>query len=88
MFYFRKTTSQILPKFDSTRAYQYLKDQCALGPRNAGSEGHHARYAPCTPEQLANPASYPPAGKREPYRDIGKAAADIDKLVTDLKAAN
>ncbi len=41
-----------------------------------------------TPEQLANPASYPPAGKREPYRDIGKAAADIDKLVTDLKAAN
>lgn len=42
-----------------------------------------------TPEQLANPASYPPpGGKRETYRDIGKAAAEIDKLVTDLKAAN
>ena len=41
-----------------------------------------------TPEQLANPASYPPAAKRETFRDIGKAAADIDKLVTDLKASN
>jgi glutaminyl-peptide cyclotransferase len=28
-------------KFDSTHAYQFLKDQCALGPRNTGSEGHH-----------------------------------------------
>lgn len=41
-----------------------------------------------TPDQLANPASYPPPGKRETFRDIGKAAADIDKLVTDLKASN
>ncbi|HRI70732.1 MAG TPA: spermidine/putrescine ABC transporter substrate-binding protein [Polyangium sp.] len=41
-----------------------------------------------TPEQLGNPASYPPPAKRETFRDIGKAAADIDKLVTDLKAAN
>jgi spermidine/putrescine transport system substrate-binding protein len=41
-----------------------------------------------TPEQLANPASYPPAGKREIFRDIGKIASDIDKLVTDLKTAN
>jgi spermidine/putrescine transport system substrate-binding protein len=42
-----------------------------------------------TPEQLANPASFPPpGGKRETFRDIGKSAADIDKLVTDLKAAN
>jgi spermidine/putrescine transport system permease protein len=42
-----------------------------------------------TPEQLANPASYPPAGggKIESFRDIGKAAADIDRLVTDLKSA-
>ncbi len=29
------------PVFDSTRAFQYLADQCALGPRNTGSEGHH-----------------------------------------------
>ena len=38
---------------------------------------------------LANPASYPPAGggKLETFRDIGKAAADIDRLVTDLKSA-
>jgi spermidine/putrescine-binding protein len=41
-----------------------------------------------TAEQLANPASYPPPGKRETFRDVGKVAADIDKLVTDLKAAN
>lgn len=41
-----------------------------------------------TPEQLANPASYPPPGKRETFRDIGKAASDMDKLVTDLKASN
>jgi len=40
-------------------------------------------------EALANPASYPPAGtdRAETFRDIGKAAADIDRLVTDLKSA-
>lgn len=26
--------------FDSSRAYRYLSEQCALGPRNPGSEGH------------------------------------------------
>jgi spermidine/putrescine transport system substrate-binding protein len=41
-----------------------------------------------TPEQLANPASYPAAAaKLETFRDIGKAAADIDRLMTDLKSA-
>jgi spermidine/putrescine transport system substrate-binding protein len=40
-----------------------------------------------TPEQLANPASYPSSGKLETFRDIGKAATDIDKLVTDLKSS-
>jgi spermidine/putrescine transport system permease protein len=42
-----------------------------------------------TSEQLANPASYPPAGggKLESFRDIGKAAADVDRLMTDLKSA-
>jgi glutaminyl-peptide cyclotransferase len=29
------------PAFDSTRAYRYLQEQCALGPRNPGGEGHH-----------------------------------------------
>ena len=29
-----------IPAFDSTRAYRYLKELCALGPRNPGSEGH------------------------------------------------
>lgn len=38
-------------------------------------------------EQLANPASYPKTGSLETFRDIGRAAADIDKLVTDLKSA-
>lgn len=39
-------------------------------------------------EALANPASYPPPGaKLETFRDIGRAAADIDRLVTDLKSA-
>jgi spermidine/putrescine transport system permease protein len=37
-------------------------------------------------EQLANPASYPKVGKLSTFRDIGKAAADIDKMVTDLKS--
>jgi spermidine/putrescine transport system permease protein len=41
-----------------------------------------------TPEQFQNPASYPPEGKRETFRDIGKVASEIDKLVTDLKASN
>ena len=40
-----------------------------------------------TPEQLANPASYPKEGKLETFRDIGKLAADVDRLVTDLKSA-
>lgn len=40
-----------------------------------------------TAEQLANPASYPKVEKLNTFRDIGKAAADIDKLVTDLKTA-
>jgi spermidine/putrescine transport system substrate-binding protein len=39
-----------------------------------------------TADQLANPASYPANMPGETFRDIGKAAADIDKLVTDLKA--
>jgi spermidine/putrescine transport system substrate-binding protein len=40
-----------------------------------------------TPEELANPASYPPGNpKLELFHDIGKASADIDKLVTDLKS--
>lgn len=38
-------------------------------------------------EQLDNPASYPPGDpKLETFKDIGKVATDIDKLVTDLKA--
>jgi spermidine/putrescine transport system substrate-binding protein len=41
-----------------------------------------------TPEQLSNPASYPDLSKMKTFRDIGKMASDIDKLVTDLKAAN
>jgi spermidine/putrescine transport system substrate-binding protein len=37
-------------------------------------------------DQLDNPASYPPGEpKLETFKDIGKAAKDIDKLVTDLK---
>ncbi len=40
-----------------------------------------------TPEELANPASYPKGGRLETFRDIGKTATVIDKLVTDLKSA-
>ena len=40
-----------------------------------------------TPEQLANPASYPKAQKLEIFHDIGKSAADIDRLVTELKSS-
>ena len=37
-------------------------------------------------EQKANPASYPPGNpKLHIFKDIGTAAGDIDKLVTDLK---
>lgn len=40
-----------------------------------------------TEDQLANPASYPPGSpKLELFHDIGKASADVDKLVTDLKS--
>ena len=40
-----------------------------------------------TAAELANPASYPAGGKLETFRDIGKVAADIDRLVTDLKSS-
>jgi spermidine/putrescine-binding protein len=41
-----------------------------------------------TPEELANPASYPKdAPPLDGFRDIGERAATIDKLITDLKAA-
>ncbi len=40
-----------------------------------------------TPEERANAASYPPGNpKLSTFRDIGPLAADVDKLVTDLKA--
>jgi spermidine/putrescine transport system permease protein len=40
-----------------------------------------------TPEELANPASYPKgAAKLAGFADIGDKAAAVDKLVTDLKA--
>jgi spermidine/putrescine transport system substrate-binding protein len=39
-----------------------------------------------TKAQLENPASYPPGDpKLETFKDIGKTAKDIDKLVTDLR---
>lgn len=41
-----------------------------------------------TPEQLANPASFPPPAKLESFHDIGKAAALVDKLITDLKGGS
>jgi spermidine/putrescine transport system substrate-binding protein len=37
-------------------------------------------------EQLANAASYPKLEKLKTFRDIGKAAAEIDRLVTELKS--
>jgi spermidine/putrescine transport system permease protein len=40
-----------------------------------------------TPAELDNPASYPKGSpKLEGFSDLGGRAADIDKLVTDLKA--
>ncbi len=40
-----------------------------------------------SPEDQANPASYPPGNpKLATFRDIGALAADVDKLFTDLKA--
>lgn len=40
-----------------------------------------------TPEQLANPASYPKdTGRLEIFHDIGAEGAEIDQLVTDLRA--
>jgi spermidine/putrescine transport system substrate-binding protein len=40
-----------------------------------------------SPEERANPASYPPGNpKLATFRDIGPLAADVDKLFTDLKA--
>ena len=37
---FSLLSSQDYPYFDGYRAFDYLKKQCDLGPRNPGSEGH------------------------------------------------
>jgi glutaminyl-peptide cyclotransferase len=37
---FYRCASHSPPKFDGTEAFRYLVDQCQLGPRNPGSEGH------------------------------------------------
>ncbi len=42
-----------------------------------------------SPEQLANPASYPPAqevSRMQTFRDIGEQAAAVDEIVTQVKA--
>jgi spermidine/putrescine transport system permease protein len=40
-----------------------------------------------TPEERANPASYPPGNpKLDTFRDIGENAVLVDKVITDLKA--
>ena len=42
-----------------------------------------------SPEQLANPASYPPAqevARMQTFRDIGEQASAVDELVTQVKA--
>lgn len=42
-----------------------------------------------SPEQLANPASYPPAqdvARMQTFRDIGEQASAVDELVTQIKA--
>jgi spermidine/putrescine transport system substrate-binding protein len=41
-----------------------------------------------TAEELANPASYPKTGKLSIFRDIGRSAVLIDKMVTDLKSGH
>jgi spermidine/putrescine transport system substrate-binding protein len=38
-------------------------------------------------EQLSNAASYPKLESFKTFRDIGKAAAEIDRMVTQLKSA-
>jgi spermidine/putrescine transport system substrate-binding protein len=38
-----------------------------------------------TPQQLANPASYPVSGPLDTFRAVGKASELIDEVVTDLK---
>lgn len=42
-----------------------------------------------TPEQLANPASYPKTDRKlDTFRHLGRGGALIDELITDLKNAN
>jgi spermidine/putrescine transport system substrate-binding protein len=38
-----------------------------------------------TPGQLNNPASYPDVKNPQTFRDIGKAAAEIDRMMTELR---
>jgi spermidine/putrescine transport system substrate-binding protein len=48
---------------------------------------NRAARALLTPAHLANPASYPPGDpKLEIFKDIGKTARDIDRMLTDLRS--
>jgi spermidine/putrescine transport system substrate-binding protein len=42
-----------------------------------------------SPDQLANPASYPPAqdvSRMQTFRDLGEQSASVDALITEIKA--
>lgn len=42
LLFFSSCSKSQIPVFDENRAYEYLKAQCAFGPRHPGSQGHKA----------------------------------------------
>lgn len=79
-----KATAAAVPAFDSTRAYRYLKEQCALGPRNPGSEGH--RRAIVYFEKHFASLGFPPRLQRFVHRDLADGrAVDLTNIIVTVK---
>lgn len=77
-----KAAAAAAPGFDSTRAYRYLKEQCDLGPRNPGSEGHHRAIAYF--QKHFSSLGLPVQAQRFTHRDLsdGRAVELTNILVT------
>lgn len=76
-----------IPGFDSTRAFKYLKEQCDLGPRNPGSEGHK-RAIEYFRKHFAG-LGFPPVSQGFVHRDLGDGrSVPLTNLIVTVKGTD
>jgi Zn-dependent M28 family amino/carboxypeptidase len=75
------------PAFDSTRAFRYLTEQCNLGPRNPGSEGHKRAIAYFQKHFQA--LGFPVELQRFTHRDLEDGRAiELTNILITIKGRN